>query len=151
MKYLIILALSFSLFSQEALYQWDLNKAALKGNEFIPKKGTLNLAAEQIKFSDAKPHAYINSPGAVSILNAENAFPKKSISVASWVKVDKAAKWGGIFSLLQDNGPYKRGLILGYRFNKFCFAVSAEKRQSFYYMTSDQFFAPGFWYYVVGT
>jgi hypothetical protein len=77
--------------------------------------------------------------------------PKQNLTVESWVRVDQAQEWGGIFSAIQDNGDFERGLLLGFRNDHFAFGVATEAGKRLTYLTADVVFEPGHWYYVAGT
>ena len=59
-------------------------------------------------------------------------------------------EWGGIVGALQDNGAYEKGWLLGYRKDRFCFAVNTEGHKSLTHLTADRAFEPGRWYHVAG-
>jgi outer membrane protein assembly factor BamB len=49
--------------------------------------------------------------------------PGKSISAEAWVRVDEGTQWGGLIGAMQDNGDYERGWLLGFRQDRFGFAL----------------------------
>ena len=77
--------------------------------------------------------------------------PPKDITAEAWVRLDKAETWGGIFGVLQDNGEFERGWLLGNRDSAFCFGLASEKTKKLNYLTSPTPFGLGRWYHVVGT
>jgi len=78
--------------------------------------------------------------------------PEKSITAEAWVRVDKPLTWGGIVGIVQDNGSYERGWLLGYRESKFSFALAGkEGNERLAYLTAKTDFQPQRWYHVVGT
>lgn len=78
--------------------------------------------------------------------------PKRKFSAEAWVRVDKAAEWGGIVGAAQDNGEYERGWLLGYRKNQFSFALKAKKgNERLSWVRAPQSFRIGGWHHVVGT
>lgn len=81
--------------------------------------------------------------------------PKTRISISAWVMVDAARQWGGLFSALQDNGNFEKGLLLGYRGSKFCFALASHDADDgdgkLTYLTGHTSFVPGRFQHVVGT
>ncbi|HSH17272.1 MAG TPA: LamG domain-containing protein [Verrucomicrobiae bacterium] len=82
---------------------------------------------------------------------AEAELPKQDLTIEAWVRVDEAQDWGGIFSAIQDNGDFERGLLLGYRQDHFCLAVATEAAGKLTYLSADTAFMPGRWHHVVGT
>ncbi len=78
--------------------------------------------------------------------------PKKSITVEAWVSPAKLMRWGGIAGVIQDNGSYERGWLLGYVNRKFSFVIASEGRQKLEpYMQGITDFQDNRWYHVVGT
>jgi len=77
--------------------------------------------------------------------------PKTSLTLESWVRVDRTQEWGGIFSAIQDNGEFERGLLLGFRTDRFALGVATEKAGRLTYLSADQPFEKGRWHHVVGT
>jgi hypothetical protein len=62
---------------------------------------------------------------APDIASAQAALPKKEFSVAAWVFLNELQPEGGIAGLLQDNGDYEKGWLLGYDRKRFTFTVSS--------------------------
>ena len=81
----------------------------------------------------------------------QTALPVRAMTVESWVRIDAPKKWGAIATAMQDNGSYERGWLLGNRNTKFCFAISSVDRQRLTYLSADDAFVNGAWYYVVAT
>ena len=78
--------------------------------------------------------------------------PAKSLTAEAWVRIDAAAEWGGLIGIAQDNGAYERGWLLGYRNDKFGFALAGEKgNDRLTWLTSPESFALGSWHHVCGT
>jgi len=78
--------------------------------------------------------------------------PRREMTVEAWVRVDKPLEWGGIVGVFQDNGSYERGWLLGFRNNRFTFALAAKSGAAgLGYLDAKAPFAPGRWYHVVGT
>ena len=78
-------------------------------------------------------------------------FPAKAITVEAWVSPARAMKWGGIAGIIQDNGSYERGWLLGYVDRKFSFALASEGHRQLPYMQGTTAFLGNHWYHVVGT
>jgi hypothetical protein len=77
--------------------------------------------------------------------------PPKDLTTEAWVRVDRLNTWGGLFGVIQDNGDFERGWLLGYRDSFFCFGLASEKTKRLNYLTAAQPFATNHWYHVVGT
>ena len=78
-------------------------------------------------------------------------FPADAITVEAWVSPAKSMKWGGIAGVIQDNGDYERGWLLGYVNRKFSFALASEGHKRLPYMQGTTEFKENRWYHVVGT
>ena len=79
-------------------------------------------------------------------------YPKESLTAIATVRIDKEQPWGGLMSMMQDNGSYERGWLLGFQKRQFGFAVKAEQGDpGLSWALSDKLFQPGTWYQVVGT
>ena len=81
---------------------------------------------------------------------ARLGLPKRELTLEAWVSVGKLMEWGGIIGALQDNGTYEKGWLLGFRKDRFCFAVHTEGHKSLTYLAGDETFELGRWYHVVG-
>lgn len=82
----------------------------------------------------------------------DDELPIEAITVEAWVRVDKPIAWGGILSVAQDNGEYEKGFILGYRDNRFGFAVNGTGGPDVLtWITAPTPFNERGWHHVVGT
>jgi 3',5'-cyclic AMP phosphodiesterase CpdA len=86
---------------------------------------------------------------------AGKLLPRGAFSVAAWVSLDKTRKYGGVCGLLQDNGGYEKGWMLGYNDETFTFALAAEGSNdgdgNMTYLAARTKIVPGRWYHVVAT
>ena len=55
-----------------------------------------------------------------------NLLPSKHFTIAAWVSVNTPQSYGGIFSVIQDNGSHEKGWVLGYGKKHFYLALSSE-------------------------
>jgi len=51
--------------------------------------------------------------------------PKKHLTISTWVAIETPQRWGGVFSLVQDNGDAEQGAVLGYDENSFTFGLAS--------------------------
>ncbi|MFT5151977.1 MAG: outer membrane protein assembly factor BamB, partial [Planctomycetota bacterium] len=80
------------------------------------------------------------------------AHPEKKISVTTTVRIDRAQAWGGLIGMAQDNGEYERGWMLGFRENRFGFALaSKEGTGRLTWLLAPDGFTLGSWHVVTGT
>lgn len=77
--------------------------------------------------------------------------PAGKITVASWVRVDKPLRWGGICGAIQDNGDYERGWVLGYENQRFNFGLNSMGSGRITYLADKVDFVKGRWHHVAGT
>lgn len=78
--------------------------------------------------------------------------PEQNLAAAAWVRVDQPQEWGGIVGVVQDDGSVERGWLLGYRKDRFSFAVATTKGSDrLNYVTSQTPFETGRWYHVAAT
>lgn len=81
------------------------------------------------------------------------AHPQQALTASAWVRLDKPQAWGGIVGIMQDNGSYEKGWILGYQNDRFGFAVNGQDGpdQLTWILSDKSVFTPGAWHLVVGT
>ncbi len=105
-----------------------------------------------IRIGEANKREAIEIGGGMFPMSEEvtDRLPRETITIATWVRVDEAQQWGGIAGFIQDDGVVEHGVLLGYRSNRFCWAV-AGGGNGLTYMDSNQSFEPGTWHHVVGT
>ena len=77
--------------------------------------------------------------------------PTQELTVSVWATVEERQKWGGLVSLLQDNGNYERGWALGFNERVFTLAVvGKEGPQRLTYLEGKTPYELGKPYHVVG-
>jgi len=141
------------------LYRWQFQQKLADGNTFKAVVGGQNASVTgPVRFGKTIPHALIldgDSKARRHIAIAADlkgiTLPVKAISVEAWVLIDKPSEWGGICGVIQDNGDYERGWLLGYRKSSFFFAVSSVTKKRLTYLIDPRAFEIGYWYHVVGT
>lgn len=78
--------------------------------------------------------------------------PSNEISFFATVRIDRSQAWGGLLSVMQDNGSYEKGWILGFRGDKLGCAINGESGpDQLTWVTSPEAIQEGRWYDVVGT
>lgn len=139
--------------------RWQFDAEQVQGNSFKAVAGSLDATVMgPVQFASQPPRALqldgdSKSKHRVSVTDdlSQLALPDQEVTVEAWAKVDEILEWGGIVGVIQDNGSYEKGWLLGYRKSMFCFAVASEKAGKLTYLTSNRHFEPGNWYYLVGT
>lgn len=147
------------------LYRWRFHPDAAEGQVIAAETGPLNATIEApVEFSREAPEALVlsgdsaaRSHVSVAVFDsdepptiADAQLPQTEITVEAWVRVDEAAEWGGFCGMVQDNGEYERGWILGYHRSNFFFAVSSESKRRLTYLTDPTSFQTGYWYHLAG-
>ncbi|MCH2138100.1 MAG: PQQ-binding-like beta-propeller repeat protein [Phycisphaerales bacterium] len=81
--------------------------------------------------------------------------PSSAFTVRAMVQIDAPQEWGGIVSALQDNGSQEQGWMLGYRKDRFAFALATQDHGdadgTMTYLTAPEPFELRRWYEVAGT
>jgi len=81
--------------------------------------------------------------------------PTRAISEAAWVTLFSGTTWGGILGVVQDNGTFERGWVLGYNNSQFTFAVSSTGADDgdgvITYLPATTNYTLSRWHHVVGT
>jgi len=141
-------------------HAWKLHPASFRNQVLTPGRGTLSgKSSGPVKFSSQQPQALLLD-GKTSEIRvatfteqqpARRLLPVKSITVETWVYVDRIQPWGSMVSAIQDNGSFERGWMLGIREDLFCFGLVSTSTKRITYLTNPQPFLPGNWYHVTGT
>lgn len=151
----------------EPIHQWNFDQP-LKADTLQPSVGHLqaniirsqsagDVALKHVPGDEGNP-SYWNFKGTkdnyayLSMGNDPEAMkvPAETFTIEAWVKVNVFTEWGGIFGLIQDNGDFERGWLLGFRKDHFCFGLATVNHPKIQYLTSPQFIEPDTWYHVVG-
>ena len=137
---------------------WLLEPSRLDGNTLEALTGPDGVPEgldRSVRFVDSPLPGYAEFFGERSCIEisaniANLDLPKGQLTLEAWVSIGKPMEWGGIVGALQDNGTYEKGWLLGYRKDRFCFAINTVGHKSLTYLTADRAFEPGRWYHVAG-
>ncbi len=152
----ILLLLNLNLHAAEEglLHQWRFDQAkngkvSAKIGAAVNYNGTAQLVEEgglsQLRLKGTDSRAWVTDDhNTVKV-------PKKSITVEAWISPAASMRWGGIAGVIQDNGDYERGWLLGYVNRKFSFALASKGHQRLTYLQGTTDFKDELWYHVVGT
>lgn len=77
--------------------------------------------------------------------------PVKAMTVSAWVNTRNADSWGGFTGIVQDNGSYEKGWLLGTRGQKFSFALASKGGNGLTYLTDNNPFTLNTWYHLAAT
>ncbi|MCA9068698.1 MAG: PQQ-binding-like beta-propeller repeat protein, partial [Planctomycetaceae bacterium] len=141
------------------LSRWSFVQGRMLVNTVFPDAGGLHPTVEgPVQFSEKTPFALRldgDSKARHRVVASHTVvpaqLPQREMTVETWAKVEKGLEWGGLVGLLQDNGNYERGWLLGFRKTQFCFALAGKQPGRMTYLNSRRRFTPGYWYHIVGT
>ncbi len=140
--------------------EWVLSPDHYAQGQFNPAVGLWPLACKNAAFVEGDQQSALLRPlGSGPLVYPEKilgtALPKKHCSIEAWVAVDEYQAWGGFLSALEDNGSAETGILLGYRNNRFIFALATHGADDgngvLTYLGAEDTFELGRWYHVVGT
>ena len=144
--------------ADDAILRWQLTPERFNENRLTPAAGEIPAVTVQpAQFSDGPPALLLdaetqrNQHLVVSDAIETLQLPTDAISVSAWVQIDKPIEWGGVAGVIQDNGAYEKGWLLGYRNSQFCFALSSTDHNRLTYLTDNRPYLSGHWYHIVGT
>ncbi len=137
------------------LATWQFRRELVDAGRVRATVGELPVTIENAAVVDGSP-SFVDLNGEtarVTITNdlATARLPTRALTVEGWVAIEKPRKWGGIVGVIQDNGDYERGWLLGYKESQFCFGLVGAKKRRITYLNANRMFATGDWYYVAAT
>jgi len=151
---LLFLSLNLSAAEEGLLHQWRFNQTK---NGKVPAKigNPVNYsgAVQLIKENGLSRFQLKGTDSRVWVTDDFNTVkvPQKAITVEAWINPAASMRWGGIAGIIQDNGSYERGWLLGYVNRKFSFALASEGHKLLTYLQGTTDFKDNFWYHVAGT
>ncbi|MBG87813.1 MAG: metallophosphoesterase [Verrucomicrobiales bacterium] len=81
--------------------------------------------------------------------------PAREFTISTWASVHQGRRWGGIFSCLEDNSEFEKGLILGYSESQFYIALATAGTDDgdgmMTYLKSRTSFVPARLYHLAAT
>lgn len=154
---LTVLVLLFvsSAFAADPDLHWVVASKNIEGATLAPLEGDRPATISGKPRLLGEPLQALVLDGKTHSLNAGKLggleLPKKKLTVEAWVLIQNSQEWGGLAGLLQDNGDYERGFLLGFRQDRFCFALASEKAERLTYLMAKQSYEVGTWHHVAGT
>lgn len=135
---------------------WTIGESHFDGKRLMPAhgrwvgvlRGNARVVGTQVQaiVMDGRSHSF-----QVSDNIAAMDLPRQTLTLEAWVVVRRPQPWGGIISALRDNGDDERGYLLGFRNDRFCFALASEATGKLTYLEADRPFDTAKWHHVVGT
>ena len=115
----------------DPLSHWYLQNEYIKDNVLSARLGpdgkfqakpkfVMDATGEAVLFAGRTPHCVIS----LDHNKVKEYLPTRAMTVAAWVSVDTGKQWGGIISVVQDNGEAEKGWVLGYDNQYFTFGLS---------------------------
>ena len=141
-------------------HAWSLSAAQFRDRQLTPVQGMLSgKSVPPPSFSDQAPYPLLldGKTNEVRLATfaqqtpAATLLPSNSLTVETWIYLDRLQPWGSMVCAIQDNGSYERGWMLGTREDMFCFGLTSTSTRKLTYLTNPQPFLPGNWYYVAAT
>ena len=141
------------------LSRWDLTPDGIKEGVVRDQAGKQDARVTgKVQFSSDEPRAFHfsgDTPTREVVLISKDmktaALPKQAHTIEAWVWIDKTRDDVNIIGVMQDNGPYEKGWLLGYHHGQFQYGVATKKAGKLTYLRSRGRFDTGCWYHLVGT
>lgn len=142
-----------------AFSRWSFGSAQVKGKTVPDLAGKLDASLQGAPASISAPADAIelrNEDDFVLVRNnvapEADFLPRQNFTVAGWVRLDEGTRYGGICGIIQDNGSFERGWLLGYDESSFTFALAATAdRPKLTYLKGKTNYVAGKWYHVAAT
>jgi len=152
----LLLAGSALTAAEGPVFHWLFEPGRMKGKEILPVVGNHTArfsGTARIENEEGPPHVALSGVGH-RVWVADDlkglSLPKDEITVVAWVKVGRPLRWGGICGVIQDNGSYERGWVLGYENLRFNFGLNSEGTEVITYLKDSVDYAKGLWHHVAG-
>lgn len=131
--------------------EWNLDGARF--NEEL--KAAIGPPFSSFNFARDESRALVLSNQSLTLANPHTRFqsllPRRHFSLAVWAAVDQPLEWGGLFGAIHDNGDDEKGWLLGYRNNRWSFALASEGAKKLTYLEGKTPFEKGRFYHVGAT
>lgn len=156
---LLLLALATPSLAQredDLLVHWRLNEAQLGSGSFQAVYGQPPLVptAKPKFIGSGESQALVLAPNWGHLESAgrvpSDVLPQRRFSVEGWITVDKPSPWGAALCAIEDNGEEEYGWMLGYKADRFCFALASQAHGRLHYLLAPQKFDTGRWYHLAG-
>ena len=142
---------------ERLLGHWAFQSASSTGNRIDALHGSNLTLAGPARFSNVGEFQAVEFDGEKESAMVTPTFhdaphPTKDFTAEAWVRIDQLQEWGGIVGIIQDNGNYEKGWLLGYRKDRLSLAVNGTGgTDRLSYVKAEQPFELGEWNHVVGT
>ena len=141
------------------LGQWVFQRPNINQVEVKDLQGNQNAQIEgPVSFKQTGPYEAMIFDGKSQRVVVAEKFqdaperPTKEFTAEAWVSIAEPTSWGSIIGIIQDNGNYERGWILGNKGNRFMVGVvGKEGPGNLNYLEAKESFENDQWYHVAGT
>jgi len=159
---LVLFAVGVPIHATDAdlLAHWVFDRDHLSGSVIEPTSGRhrVEVTGEaRIETEGVESIILDGETGGLSVVRDrdEALLPSMAMTVAAWIRVDRAGDWGGIVSAIQDNGDFEKGWLLGLNASRFTFGLSTrgadDGNGKITYVHAATRLRRGRWYHVAGT
>jgi len=139
---------------------WSFDSSKIKGKAVPDSVGSLEATlqgtpvllagkpTEAIEFRSDADFVLIRN----NVAPEAEFLPKQAMTIAAWVRIDEGIRYGGICGIIQDNGDFERGWLLGFDETHFTFSLAAQATQpKLTLLKGKTAFTTGKWHHVAGT
>lgn len=133
---------------------WEASLERFQDGRLQPSEGSCAFLAEgAVTLVGNGPSALLLEGGKahLRITGSVPPFPAERFTVGATVFVHAPTDWGGFVSMMQDNGEYERGLVLGYRGQRFMIGAATQGTGRLTYLIAPENFTLDRWYHVAAT
>ena len=118
----------------DPVVEFKFRKTSVKEKQLVSRLGPNAYTRTRPEFSKGEYGEALALNGRGSDLRlgknyaeARPFLPKESFTVSTWVAIEQPTEYGGILGVIQDNGNYEKGWVVGYDQNsKFYFGLSTK-------------------------
>ena len=141
------------------LGQWVFQRPNVTQKEVKDLQGKQNARIEgPVLFKQTGPYEAMHFDGkSQRVVVADKyqdaaVWPTKEFSAEAWLSIHEPTAWGSIIGIIQDNGSYERGWLLGNKESRFIVGVVGKDGPgNLTYLESKETIENSQWYHVVGT
>lgn len=166
MKYATLFALLFVLppvhDGPDPIGSWRLSKEQVRDGKLQAMLGVAGRVEGEVEFIEDPGGTALYFDGkttrvmlAADFAKAQQKLPKRHLTIDAWVSINTPTRWGGILSVMQDNGNAEQGWVLGYNGSNFTFGLATTGTDdgdgSMTYLAGKTKYEEGRYYHVAAT
>ena len=146
----------------EPVMAWRLNAASLDGDSLVATVGpAAALSGGPLELEDSSGGMLFfdgvddRAVVAADLSEVREFLPTRELTVSAWVSISTASDYGGVISVLQDNGGMEKGWVLGYGRQHFYLGLASVGADDgdgvMTYLEGESEYELGRLYHIVGT